>query len=128
MKEEYLFDIKAEVFFNDIHKELVINWDQTGLQLVPTGEWTMNEAKAKMVPIANSDDKRQITVLAATLTGEYLPPQLLFKGKKPRCHPSVTVPQGWDCWHSANHWSNEKTMVRYLEEVVLPFIDKKERN
>ena len=30
---------------NDVHKELVFNWDQTGLQLVPTGEWTMHEAK-----------------------------------------------------------------------------------
>ena len=43
---------------NDVHKALVFNWDQTGLQLVPTGEWTMHEAKAKVVPITNSDDKR----------------------------------------------------------------------
>ena len=43
---------------NDVHKALVFNWDQTGLQLVPTGKWTMHEAKAKVVPITNSDDKR----------------------------------------------------------------------
>lgn len=74
---------------NNIHKQLVFNWDRTGLHLVPTGQWTMNEAKAKVVQIANSDDKRQITaVLATTMTGEYLPPQLLFKSKTPRCHPT----------------------------------------
>ena len=60
MKEEYLADIKAEVVMNDIHKELVFNSDQTGMQLVPTGEWAMHEAKAKVVPITNSDDKRQM--------------------------------------------------------------------
>lgn len=126
LKEAYPADIKAEVVMNDIHKELVFNWDQTGLHLVPTGQWTMNEAKAKIVPIANSDDKRQITaVLATTMTGEYLSPQLLFKGKTPRCRPTMAVPQGWDYWHSANHWSNEDTMIRYLDKVVFPFVDKK---
>lgn len=67
LKEEYLADIKAEVLMNDIHKELVFNWDHTGLQLAPTGEWTMHEAKAKVVPIVNSDDKRQITTVLAQL-------------------------------------------------------------
>jgi len=33
------------------------------------------------VSIAHADDKRQITaVLAVTATGEYLAPQLLYKG------------------------------------------------
>ena len=126
LKEEFLADVKVEVLMNDIHKEMIFNWDQTGLQLVPTGQWTMHQAKAKVIPIVNSDDKRQITaVLAATMTGEYLHPQLIFKGKTPRCHPAVTVPQGWDFWHSPNHWSTEDTMVRYLENVIFPFVDKK---
>ena len=35
----------------------------------------MHRQKEKIIPIANSDDKRQITaVLAVTLTGEYLSP------------------------------------------------------
>ncbi len=32
-------------------------WDQTPLQFVPTGQWTGE----KIIPIANSDDKRQVT-------------------------------------------------------------------
>ena len=87
---------------------LIFNWDQTAIQLVPTGEWTINRAKEKVILIANSDDKRQITaVLAATMTGEYLPPQMIYKGKTERCHPKVAFPEGWDIWHSENHWSNE---------------------
>jgi len=48
----------------------------------------VNEAEAKKVVIANPDDERQITpVLVATMTGEYLPVQLIYKGKTIRCLP-----------------------------------------
>ena len=67
---------------NDIPSDLIFNWDRTALYLVPTGQWTMHPAGAKAVPIANSDDKRHVTaVLAATLTGEFLPPQIIYEGK-----------------------------------------------
>ena len=41
-KDEFLADVKAEVLMNDIPKELIFNWDQTGIQVVPTGQWTMH--------------------------------------------------------------------------------------
>jgi len=67
-----LADIKAEVLMNEVHPHLIFNWDQTVIQFVPTGQWTMHRAKEKVIPIASSDDKRQITaVLAVTITGEY---------------------------------------------------------
>ena len=70
-QEVYLADIKAEVVMNDIPHDLIFNWDQTGIPLVPTGQWTMHHAKEKVFPIASSDDKHQITlVVAATLTGD----------------------------------------------------------
>ena len=70
IQEVFLADLAAEVLMNDIPDELIINWDQTGLPLVPTGQWTMHHAGDKVIPIAHADDKRQITgVLAATLAG-----------------------------------------------------------
>lgn len=126
LKEAYLADIQAEVVMNEIPHELIFNWDQTAIQLVPTGQWTMNRAKEKVIPITHSDDKRQVTaVLATTMTGEYLPPQVIYKGKTVRCHPKVAVPKGWDIWHSENHWSNEETMKRYIELIIVPFISQK---
>ena len=69
-KEVFLADIAAEVLMNDIPDQLIINWDHTGLSLVPTGQWTMHQAGDKVVPIAKADDKRQITaVLAANMAG-----------------------------------------------------------
>ena len=122
-KEQFLADIATEMILNDIPADLVINWDQTGLRIVPTGEWTMNLSGDKIVPVVGGDDKQEITaVLAATATGKYLPPQLLYKGTTNRCHPVVTFPPGWDIWHSSNHWSNEDTMKRYLDSIMIPYI------
>ena len=125
LRDVYIADIVAEVIMNDIHPDMIFNWDQTAIQFVPTGQWTMNRAKEKVIPIAHSDDKRQITaVLAATVSGKYLPVQLIYKGTTQRCHPKVAVPDSWDVWHSANHWSTEETMKRYIEKIVVPFLEK----
>ena len=126
LQEEFLADIKAEVLMNDVPPSLIFNWDQTALKFVPTGEWTMHRAKEKIIPIASSDDKRQITaVLAITQTGEYLPPQLIYQGKTLRCHPKVSFPEEWEIWHSDNHWSYEDMMARYIKEIVVPLISQK---
>ena len=129
VKEYFLADIKAEVLMNDIPDELIINWDQNPLHIIPTGDWTMHQAGEKIIPIANIDDKRQITaVLAVSLTGTYLSPQLIYQGKTERCHPQFNaVPDGWDIWHSTNHWSNEETMKRYITKVIVPFVQKKRK-
>ena len=81
------------------------------------------------MPIANSDDKRQVTaLLAATLTGEYLPPQFIYKGKTVCCHPKVTIPDGYpvDIWHSDNHWSTEETMKQYIDKPLFLLFLKRE--
>ena len=97
LKEEYIADITAEVVLNEIPHDLVINWDQTPLKYVPTGDWTMNLAGEKVIPVVGTDDKRQITaVLTVTLTGEYLPPQITHQGTTNRCHPIENFPAEWD--------------------------------
>ena len=93
LKEVFLADIVAEVIMNDIPDELIFNWDQTGLSIIPTGEWMMEKRGEKVIKISHSDDKRQITgVFAATLAGDYFPPQLIYKGKTCRCHPQLSFP------------------------------------
>lgn len=48
----------------------------------------------KVISIVNSEDKQQITVvLAAILTGEYPPPQVIYTGKTLHSHPKVSFPQ-----------------------------------
>ena len=128
VKEQFLFNIRVVVEMEEIPHDLIINWDQTGIHYIPVGSWTMEKEGAKRVEIAAVDDKRQITaVFAATLTGDFLPPQLIYKGTTPRCLPAVPFPQDWHATFSSNHWANEDTMKAYVENILAPYICNKRR-
>lgn len=47
LKEQYLLDIKAAVEIIDIPMDLIMNWDHTGVNIVPGSQWTMEEKGAK---------------------------------------------------------------------------------
>ena len=74
LKEQFLLDISAVVEMEDVPPQLVINWDQTGISIVPGSSWTMELKGSKRVEIAGISDKRQITaVLCGTMGGQILP-------------------------------------------------------
>lgn len=60
-KSKFLTKIQTRVTEYGIPPSLIINWDQTGLHVVPVSQWTMAEEGSKRVEIAGSEDKRQIT-------------------------------------------------------------------
>jgi hypothetical protein len=124
IKEQYLLDIKAVVTMEDIPSALILNWDQTAMKIVPSCAWTMEKKGTKRVEIAASDDKRQITaVFACSLSGDFLPMQLIYQGTTPRCLPKgVPFPADWHITYTANHWSNTHTMVGYVNKVIIPYV------
>lgn len=125
LKSDYLDRIHSYVDEHSIPEVMVINWDQTNLKLVPVSNWTLADKGSKQVSIVGLDDKREITVLlAASMFGSMLPPQILYQGTTDRCHAQVQFPEEWDIWHSSNHWSNEDTMLRYIDTVVIPYMDR----
>ena len=76
----------------NIPSNLVINWDQAGVNIVPSQNWTMEERSSSHVEVAGIS-KRQITLtLAGTLSGELLALQLLYQGKTERSQPKFTFP------------------------------------
>lgn len=50
IKEGFLLDVQ-NVSLDEIPPALVINWDQTAIQYVPTSSWTMEEEGARRVEI-----------------------------------------------------------------------------
>ena len=68
----------------EIPEDLIINWDHTGLHYSPVSSWTMAKEGSKRVEIAGLDDKRQLTAVffAGTLSGEFLPPKIIYKYDK----------------------------------------------
>jgi len=128
VKEQFLLDIKQLVDLEDIPPALIINWDQTAINYVPPASWTMEVEGSKRVDLVGKDDKRQITAcFAGTMEGDFLPPQLVYKGKTPRCLPQVNFPDGWHVTYSSTHWCNESTMQDYVDEIILPYINKKRK-
>ena len=79
LKEQFIQVIRTIVEFVEVPLNLVINWDQTGIQYVPVLNWTFEAKGSKRVEICGVDEKRQITaLLAGELTGTFLPPQLIY--------------------------------------------------
>ena len=108
LKKKFLQDINNVIQMDEIPADLIINFDQTGINYVPVSSWTMEKEGSKRVEITGKDDKRQITaVLAGTVNGNFLPVQLIYKGTTKRCLPTFKFPDDWDINYSHNHWCNE---------------------
>jgi hypothetical protein len=75
-----------------IIKSLVINFDQTGVHIIPVSNRTFAQKGSRQVALRFKGDKRQITaLLAGTAAGDFLPEQLIFQGKTNACHPKVVL-------------------------------------
>ena len=107
VKEQFVIDVNAVVEMEDIPPQLVFNWDQTGISIVPGSSWTMEAKGSKRVEIVGMGDKRQITALfCGALSGEFLPPQLIYQGKTTACLPHHQFPTDWHVTYMPNHSSN----------------------
>lgn len=114
---------KDEVQTWSIPHALIINWDQTGSKLVPVSEWTMEKVGTRQVAVVGKEDKREITVLlSGTATGDLLPPQVIYQGKTVGCCAKITFPDGWNVTHSETHWSNQSTMLEFIDTVLVPYV------
>ena len=129
IKELYLTDIYSVVKFEEIPDELVLNWDQTAMKVVPSSAWTMEKRGTKRVEISALDDKRQITaVFACSMSGKFLPIQLIYKGTTKKCFPkNVSFPNDWHITCTENHWSNESTMIEYVKLIIVPYVTEKRK-
>ena len=108
----------------EVPAELIINWDQTGIKLIPSSSWTMEKLGSNRVETIGTHDKRQKTaVFCGTMVGDFLPVQLIYQRKTPRSHPHYQFPSKWEITHSPKHWSTEKTMLQYIENVIAPFVE-----
>ena len=120
--------IAAGMQLDKIHPSLIVNLDQTGMQLVPSSHKTFEKKGEKSVAVIGAEDKRQITVvLASSMNGNMLPLQLIFQGETARSLPPQTpeiVATAVHLTHSSNHWSNQDTMKQYIKEIILPYYNK----
>jgi len=120
IRAQFLFDIQSLIEVEQIPSS---NWDQAAINYMPVSTWIMADEGSKRVKIVGADDKRQITAaFAITPLGDFLAQQLIYQGTTTKCLPSVCFTNGFDITCIENHWSNECTMERYLDKILLPYI------
>lgn len=84
---------------------------------------------SQRIEMSGVDDKRQLTaVFAGTMSGHFLPPQIIYQGKTSKCVPSVSIPDSWDVTYTPNHWTNEKTSESYINNILLPYVEGKRKD
>ena len=64
VKLVFLQDVVTVVKMEEVPPVLVLNWDQTGIKLVPASSWTMERQGAQRVEMMGVNDKRQITAVS----------------------------------------------------------------
>ena len=89
----------------------------------------MEEMGSKRVEIIGKDNKRQLTaVFGCSMSGDFLPPQLIYQGKTKRCLPQFQFPSNWDITYTENLWANENTSQQYIVNIILPYLEQKRKD
>ena len=88
---------------------LIFNCDQTGIRIAPFSPWTMAWQGARRVELISSGGKKvNYSIFCGSLVGDFLPTQLIYKGKTSWCHPKFKSSPDWDITHTPKHWSKVK--------------------
>ena len=121
--------IKTLQAMHRVSEDLILSLDQTLLSYVCSACHTLHEKGAKSVPLVGKGKKKQITAtFTVTMSGLFLPMQLIYEGKTPRCLPQgISFPDNFNLTFTPNHWSSEDKVMEPLEKVVFPFIVEKRK-
>ena len=122
---EYQFhhDIVSKVERYNIPNSLIINLDQTPSSIVPGRKQTMALKGSSAVTIVGANDKRNITAtFAVTLSGEFLPMQLIYGGKTDQSLPRFKFPDSFSLSVNEKHYSNTEESLKFFNELIIPYI------
>ena len=96
--------LKEMQAWHEIQEDLIINFDQTPLSYICTGNRTYAKKGSSNVPLVGKRKKKQITGnFRITMSGSFLPMQLIYKGPTSRCLPKVVdFPADFDATCTVN--------------------------
>ena len=113
---------------NDIPVSLVLNLDQTPSKFVPDLNKTLAKKGSKIVSITGSTDKRIITAtFVITLSGDFLPIQLIYGGKTKKSIPAVKYPDEFHVTANLKHYSNERESLEMMRKIIISYVEEQRR-
>jgi hypothetical protein len=60
--------------------------------------------------------------MAGSLSGDILPPQVIYQGKMDQCRAKFNFPEDWHITHTENHWVNTSTSYDYVDNIITPYV------
>ena len=110
----------------NIPPNLVVSFDQTPSKLVPVDRSTLAKRNSTNAAIAGSSDKRTITAtFAVSLSGHFLPPQLIYSRKTTQSLSKYEFPKSFSLSVNPTHYNNSKESIKFIEEILVPHFTKK---
>ena len=83
----------------------------------------MDQRGTRRVEIGGLKDKREITaVFVALFKVIFFQCSSFLKEQQNVVVLVFKFPPGWHVTHSKNHWSTEKTVLKYVDNKIVPFI------
>lgn len=121
-------EINEIVHAHKIPPELIINIDQTPLPFVLISKYTLEKKGTSRVPVLGTSDYRQITgTFGITLSGHFLPIQLIYQGKTDRSQPNFEFPKEFHVTQTSNHWADENTSIEMMKKILIPYVKEKRK-
>ena len=105
----FLYETVSGVDQYTNHDSLIIKFDQAPLKLVKCGNDTLAKKNSSNITIVEVSDRRSITAtFAITLSGEFLPIQLIYEGKTTQSLPPYQFPAPFSLSVNEKHFSNNE--------------------
>ena len=119
----YLRDISEAIKKHKIPSELILNSDQTPSSYISVDKVTMARKGFTSVAIKGVTDKRNITLtFIISLSGQFLPLQIIYGGKTTASHPrGFKFSEGFCISQNPKHWSNENETLKLIDKIINPY-------
>ena len=124
-EEKFTFQraISTAILERNIPAPRLVNLNQAPLSYVSPGKYTFSFKGVKNVPVKGVDDKRQISAtFVVSLTGKFLPIQLIYKVKTKRFLPKFKFPSTFSLSYTENHRSNTGKSIEFFEQIIFPYL------
>ena len=124
-EEKFTFQraISTAILERNIPAPRLVNLNQAPLSYVSPGKYTFSFKGVKNVPVKGVDDKRQISAtFVVSLTGKFLPTQLIYKVKTKRFLPKFKFPSTFSLSYTENHRSNTGKSIEFFEQIIFPYL------
>jgi transposase-like protein len=123
--------INSQIEYGKFGDDFIVNMDETNIKFDMVGTTTLASRGSRTIAIKTTGSPNRCTVLlAVTMSGQKLPPFVIFKGKHNgrimrsfanNNNPNFPISQRYTCQENA--WMDRTVFLHWVEQVWKPFVE-----